>query len=114
MTGGNLSREQAVRQMREACKLLTAPSPENLTSCLELLEGVAGSLCPSDGVQGDRDALREAIGLRSLVQRAGVLLEGAAGYHRRWGALVGSLTAGYAAGGQPGAYVPAGTVCLRG
>jgi hypothetical protein len=109
MTDGAEIWPAAGRQLREACRLLIRPSPENLAHCLELLEAVAPSLRP---VQ-DPAALPEAESLRELVKQAGILLEGAAGYHRGWAALAGSLTAGYAAGGRPGEYVPAGNLCLR-
>ena len=110
MTGGAEFWRPAGRQLREACRLLIRPSPENLAHCLELLDAAAQSLRP---VQ-DPAALPEAETLRELVKRAGILLESAAGYHRGWAAVAGSLTAGYAAGGRPGEYVPAGNLCLRG
>ena len=58
--------------------------------------------------------LSEARSLRDLVSRAGGLLEGAAEYHRKWAALAGSLTAGYAVGGRPGEYVRPGMVSMQG
>jgi len=101
----------AVANLEEACKLLTAPSPEHLDGSARLLEAAVAELRSGTGAGV---ALSEAQSLQELVRRAGGLLEGAAEYHRKWAALAGSLTAGYAAGGRPGEYVRPGMVSMQG
>ena len=113
MTGGPELWPGTGRQLQEACKLLVSPSPENLARCAELLEEASRGLEPGNVPGGGGAALREMEGLRHLVRHAGALLESAAEYHRKWTALAGTMTAGYAAGGQPGEYVAAGSLCLR-
>jgi hypothetical protein len=114
MTGDTDLRQSAGRQLQEACQLLVTPTPENLARCLKLLDAASHALRPGIAPVSNRKSLREVESLRDLVRRAGALLECAAEYHRKWATLAGTMTAGYAAGGQPGQYVASGTLCLRG
>jgi hypothetical protein len=114
MTGGPELWPEAGRQLREACKLLITPSPENLLRCADLLEGASRGLRPGNLPAADAAALQEMETLRRRVHYAGALLETAAEYHRKWTTLARSMSAGYAAGGQPGEYIAAGSLCLRG
>jgi hypothetical protein len=98
---GNLL-DQARGALRQAHRLLLAPSPQALDECLPLLEE-AGTRLDRMRQTDSEEALPVAKleQLQRDVIRFGMLLENAAGFHAGWTRLRGCLTGGYTAQGDP-------------
>lgn len=99
----------AQRELAAACDLLIDPSPENLDRCSAILANVASQLARH------RPAGEDARALRVSVNRAGRLLEAAAGYSRHWQTVLRQLTAsGYTAAGDLDAPALQGRISMNG
>jgi plasmid stabilization system protein ParE len=108
----------AQSEVRRACDLLVAASPEALERCQEALQHAVTELA------GFRSKCRElpgtpavrslAYGLRAEVLRAGRLLQSLSGFYRGWERILGAMSAGYTATGDPAPVVRHGRFCCRG
>jgi len=88
-------------EVRKACELLVSPSPEALDACAGVLESAVATLSGGHDIAAGPEALDEAFRLRTAIRTAARLLQGAADYHSRWLQVLGTLTAGYTARGEP-------------
>jgi hypothetical protein len=92
-------------EVKRACELLTAPSPEALANCRETLERALLALedfqthcrmaLPGSGSKAVAKALR------SDILRAGRLLQNLAGFYRGWERILGAMSGGYTVSGAP-------------
>lgn len=105
--------------IRDVCLRLIDPTVANIDECRRRL-GETGLLfhqLQSSLPTGDRKrdaALRAPLqGLRADLNRAAVLLDGAASFHAGWIRMAESLVAGYTAGGSPGTPEARRTVWLE-
>jgi hypothetical protein len=99
--------KQLEAMVRDARRMLTAPTPEILDECCHRLAEAAGVLrqlqtgLPSGDAKRDA-ALRALLGdLRAEIARLTILLDGAAAFHNGWVRLAASMVAGYTAEGTP-------------
>jgi hypothetical protein len=104
-------------EVKRACDLLIAPSPAALDSCQGALERAVSELNgyrPMDGDVRGAGARQEAYGLRSEVLRAAHLLQSLARFYSGWERILGAMTAGYTAGGEPAPVARMGRLNCRG
>jgi hypothetical protein len=109
----------AVRaEVRRACDLLVAASPEALDRCQEALQRAVSGLTDfrSQCLRAPDDAgvRSTAGGLRSEVRRAARLLESLAGFYHGWERILGAMSGGYTADGAPATVVRHGRLYCRG
>jgi hypothetical protein len=98
-------------EVKRACDLLIAASPEGWDGCEEALQHAVSKLGDIDGDARTRSEVR---GLRGEVLRAARLLESLADFYRGWERILGAMSAGYTAHGDPAAVVRHGRVYCRG
>ena len=105
-------------EMTRACELLIVSSPEALDLCQNALERAVFELREfqpgGQSVSTDPTAKRYARNLRSEVLRAARLLENLAHFYNGWERILGSMTAGYTASGDPAPVSRQGRLCFRG
>jgi hypothetical protein len=102
--------EAAQFELKRACDLLLAPTPQALNSCQAALENavfVMRALPPQTASQAVR-------AVRADVLRARQLLENLARFYRGWERLLGTMSGGYVAGGDPAPVFRTGRICCRG
>jgi len=105
-------------EVTRACELLVDASPDALERSRGALERAVSLLAvyvsqgpETAGKAGDRSA---AHGLRAEVQRAARLLQCLADFHFGWERILGAMSAGYTATGDPAAVTRPGRLCCRG
>lgn len=108
------ARSEVVR----ACELLIASTPEALNRCQEALERAVSELA---GFRSQRleapcasEARAMAYALRTEVLRARRLLQSLAGFYQGWERVLGTLSGGYIASGDPAPVARLGRLYCRG
>jgi hypothetical protein len=102
-TAGHLSAARS--EVKRACHLLEAPSPASLEASSSALERAVSGL--NDCRRGirpgvpDADVRAKIRQLRAELRHAGRLLESAADFYRGWERILGAMSGGYTAGGEP-------------
>lgn len=120
MTQADLRERMEVARvtLERACDLLMDPTPQRLEDCRVELAMAATSLpgCTAELSRhaGDAVLLAQALRLRQAVQRAGLLLRGAAEHHGKWFQILRAKMGGYTAQGDLAAVSCAARVWLRG
>src|SRR5580704_14027804 len=104
-------------EVNRACNLLIAPTPEALTGCQDALERAVFALrdfrsgCREvDLDPGDHAIVRA---LRAEIRRASRLLQNLAGFYRGWERILGAMSGGYTASGNPAPVARQGRLCCR-
>jgi hypothetical protein len=108
------SARERIARMRAA---LVAPTPESINECLpglaeaaDLLGRVERELAhggPRDIVMEMHELRREIGALKRLVARG-------AAFYKGWARLLGAAAGGYTANGEAAAFVPSGSISIRG
>src|SRR5580693_8238230 len=97
--------EAAHSEMKRACDLLIAPTPEAIDSCQNSLQRALSELVEFRSkikqISAGEATQRLARGLRAEVLRAARLLQNLARFYRGWERILGAMTAGYTASGEP-------------
>ena len=105
-------------EVKRACDLLVAPSPQALDTCQTALQRAVVELTnlPSHGAEllADAGARSAAHGLRAEVLRAARLLGSLSSFYQGWERILGALSAGYTANGDPAPVARPGRLCCRG
>jgi len=105
-------------EMNRACNLLIAPTPEALNTCRDSLERAVSALTEFRSLcadfPADSGAKSLACALRAEVLRARGLLQSLASFYRGWERILGTMSAGYTAGGDPAPVARVGRLCCRG
>ena len=101
-----------------ACNLLIAPTPQALTSCHEALRQAVAAMSEFRPHQKDRqfdpDILPAVRGLQTEIRQARQLLQNLANFYRGWERILGAMSGGYTANGDPAPVTRLGRVCCRG
>jgi hypothetical protein len=104
--------------VRRACDLLVTPFPETLNACEAALRNAATDLAHSKtGFREERsraDLLLKARQLRADVLRASRLLRSAADFYFGWERILGAMSGGYTASGEPASVEHGARICCRG
>ena len=105
-------------EVNRACDLLIAPTPEALNSCQDALARAVSELTKfrsscQEGSAGS-NAKPLARELRAEILRAGRLLQSLAGFYRGWERILGAMSGGYTADGDPAPVARIGRLCCRG
>jgi hypothetical protein len=105
-------------EVKRACHLLEMPSPVSLEASASALERAVAGLndCRRGILPGVTDTgigakVRE---LRAELRHAGRLLESAADFYRGWERILGALSGGYTAGGEPAPVLRTGKLYCQG
>ena len=104
--------------VKRACDLLIAPTPQALLSCQDALECALSALaefrsqCRENAPDSGAKIMVRA--LRAEVLRASKLLQHLACFYRGWEKLLGTMSGGYVAGGRPARVARTGRICCRG
>ena len=113
--------EQLVKARSEvvrACDLLIAPTPEALQSSQEALRSAVSALTGLGPgtleTPVEPDTIAAARGLRADVLRAGRLWQNLASFYRGWERVLGTMSGGYTASGQPAPVSRSGRLSYRG
>ncbi len=85
-------------ELEGACKLLESGGLDAMDASAAALEWVARVLT----LRGDCLTQAEVARLRRSLQRARLLLDGAARFHTRWHNILAGMSGGYTAEGRPG------------
>jgi hypothetical protein len=105
-------------EVKRACNLLIAPTPEALDNCQDALTRAVSALTEFRSqcleVLADPGARPMVDALRAEILRAGRLLQNLAGFYRGWERILGTMSAGYTAGGDPAPVARIGRFCCRG
>jgi uncharacterized alpha-E superfamily protein len=105
-------------EVRRACDLLIASTPESLNSCPEALERALAALreFSTQGRQMPPEAGAQSLAraLQNDVRRAGRLLENLAAFSGGWERILGAMSGGYTASGTPAAVSRRSRLCCRG
>jgi hypothetical protein len=104
-------------EVNRAGALLIAPTPDALVACQDALERAVAALTDfRSGYQEVHAApgARALVGaLRLDVLRAGGLLQSLATFYRGWERILGSMSGGYTANGNPAQVTRQGRLCCR-
>jgi hypothetical protein len=105
-------------EVKRACDLLIAPTPEALVNCQDALERAVLAFMEfrSQGRQVPAGAGGGTVAgaLRAEILGARRLLQSLAGFYRGWERILGTMSAGYTAGGDPAPVSRIGRLCCRG
>ena len=105
-------------EVRRASELLVDASPEALEACQGALDRavseLAGFRSQCAAVPGNAGARSMALGLRTEVLRAARLLQNLAAFYHGWERILGAMSAGYTATGDPAAVARRGRLYCRG
>jgi hypothetical protein len=108
---------KARAEVNLACNLLIAPTPDALIGCQDALERAVSALrdfrsgCQEvHAVPGDHAIVRA---LRAEVMRASRLLQNLARFYRGWERILGAMSGGYTASGNPAPVARQGRLCCR-
>jgi hypothetical protein len=105
-------------EVKRACHFLEAPSPASLEASSSALERAVSGL--NDWRCGIRPGLADAHfaakvrQLRAELRHAGRLLESAADFYRGWERILGAMSGGYTAGGEPAPVARTGKLYCQG
>jgi hypothetical protein len=109
---------KARSEVHRACDLLIAPSSDTLDGCQDALRRavseLAGFRSTGTGIPMAAGTRQLACGLRSEVLRAARLLQSMASFYHGWERILGAMTAGYTASGDPAPVTRQGRLCFRG
>ena len=104
--------------VKRACDLLVAASPEALDGCQDALQQAVSELIDFRSkrheIRSDPSARSTACGLRAEVLRAARLLQSLSSFYHGWNKILGSMSAGYTANGDPAPVTRHGRLCCRG
>jgi hypothetical protein len=110
--------EKAGVEVKRVCNLLIAPSPESWVDCERSLRQAISEISEfrlhvinSRNIPGTHV---RAFQLRAEVVRAGHLLETLAAFYGGWERMLGAMSAGYTAGGDPAPVRREGRLCCSG
>jgi len=105
-------------EVKRAGDLLTVATPDALESCRNALERAVGELAEfrlqwreQPAGPGARSMARA---VRAEVWRSARLLESLAGFYRGWERILGTMSGGYTARGDPAPVARIGRLCCRG
>jgi len=105
-------------EVKRACDLLVAASPEAWERCEGTLQRAVSELADFRSnyavAPASVDARSTAYGLRAEVLRAARLLQSLADFYRGWERILGAMSAGYTATGDPAAVARRGRLYCRG
>ena len=104
-------------EVKRACDLLIAPSPTALEGCQNALQRAVSELTEyrkHREVPEVPTVRHLAYGLRSEVLRASHLLKSLAQFYSGWERILGAMTAGYTASGDPGTVTRVGRLNCQG
>jgi hypothetical protein len=105
-------------EVKRARDLLEAPSPGSLEASSSALERAVSGLnsCRRGMRPGltDADLIAKVRQLRTELRHAGRLLESAADFYRGWERILGVMSGGYTAGGEPARVARTGRVHCEG
>jgi len=105
-------------EVRRACDLLIAPTPEALNGCQDALERAISQLADlrpqCRDLPAGAGARSTACALRTEVQRAARLLQSLARFYNGWERILGTMSGGYTASGDPAPVARIGRLCCRG
>jgi hypothetical protein len=91
--------------VNRACNLLISPTPEALQTCHEALQSAVAAMRQyrdqSMQSRGDIAANADVRALRSEIHRAGRLLQNLQNFSRGWERILGTMSGGYTAVGDP-------------
>lgn len=108
----------AAEALGRARKLMESPRPETLDRSEALLESACVQLAAMGAalreLRGEPELLAAAEDLGRRIRDAARLLEAASEYHGRWSRVLGSMTAGYGAGGEAERFIGSGSLSVRG
>ncbi|MGD0870523.1 MAG: hypothetical protein ABSB88_13280 [Bryobacteraceae bacterium] len=105
-------------EVKRACDLLEAPNPASLEASSSALERAISGL--NDCRRGIRPGVTNADvrarvrQLRAELRHAGRLLESAADFYRGWERILGAMSGGYTAGGEPAPVARTGKLYCQG
>jgi hypothetical protein len=117
MAEGSAPLAAAREEVRRACGLLVASTPEAWNGCREALEEAVAQLARfrSQHRAPVSDAsVRMAGALRKEVLVARALLQNLAGFYRGWERILGTMSGGYTSSGEPAPVSRGGRLCCRG
>ena len=108
----------AKSEVTRACDLLIDPTPEALNNCQDALERAISQLADFRSQCRDRPAgsgaRSVACTLRTEVRRAARLLQSLARFYSGWERILGAMSGGYTASGDPAPVARTGRLCCRG
>jgi hypothetical protein len=105
-------------EVTRACRFLESPSPASLEASSNALERAVSGLNDyrreiRPGL-ADTDMRTKVRELRADLRHAGRLLESAADFYRGWERILGAMSGGYTAGGEPAAVARTGKLYYQG
>src|SRR5579863_1002263 len=105
-------------EVTRACDLLIAPTPQALRSCQDALQRAVEAMTelpsPPEEFRADPAVEPQARALRTEILRADKLLQNLARFYRGWERILGAMSAGYTANGDPAPVSRMGRLCCRG
>jgi hypothetical protein len=104
-------------EVKRACDLLIASSPEALDRCQGALQQAVSDLAAfrKENTEVAASGARPvALELRREIMRAARLLQSLAGFYQGWESILGAMTAGYTASGDAAPVARQGRFCCRG
>jgi hypothetical protein len=105
-------------EVNRACGLLIAPTPEALQNCQQALTSAVSALtefreqCRQTPTATSASLATRA--LRNEIHRAGRLLQNLANFYRGWERILGTMSGGYTANGDPAPVSRAGRQSCQG
>ena len=100
--------------VKRACDLLIAPTPEALNRCQDALQRAVSELMAVRAEGGAMIAPDLRADLRADVRRVRQLLQNLASFYRGWERILGTMSGGYTCGGSPAPVNRQGRICCRG
>jgi hypothetical protein len=105
-------------EVTRACNLLIAPTPDALNICQDALQRAVAVLTemgsPRAEFRADPATEPQVLALRADVLRAGWLLQNLDNFYRGWERILGTMSGGYTANGDPAPVSRLGRLCCRG
>ena len=104
-------------EVKRACNLLIAPTPEALTFCQDALRRAVSGLTefPIEYYpEVPAELATPARALRAEVLRAGRLLQSLASFYQGWERILGAMSGGYTPNGDPVPVARLGRLSCRG
>jgi hypothetical protein len=103
-------------EVRRACDLLISPSPAAFDGCQVALARAVSQLTEFRSQCGAAaaDVKPLAYALRAEIVRANRLLRSLASFYRGWERILGTMSGGYTAGGDPAPVTRMGRLYCRG
>src|SRR5215472_5650206 len=98
--------------LRAACELLIRPSPAGLDQCAALLEHAVSEMRECQSVlakaRGEPGAIEAAGRVQTALRRATHLLQTANAHFTNWNRILGAMSGGYTALGEPAPFIRPG------